>query len=51
VEDLSQQIRTLLQSTELRLRMGKQGRQKVLREYDMARNTRQFAEILERAAC
>ena len=50
VEDLSQQIRTLLQSTELRLRMGKQGRQKVLREYDMARNTRQFAEILERAA-
>ena len=47
VEDLSQQIRKLLQSSELREQMGKLARQKVLREYNMTRNSERFAMTLE----
>lgn len=47
VGELTQQIRTLLESADLRQSMGKQAREKVLREYDMARNTQRFSEILE----
>ncbi|HLZ39521.1 MAG TPA: glycosyltransferase family 4 protein [Candidatus Sulfotelmatobacter sp.] len=48
VDELSQQIRTLSQSFELRRKLGKEARQKVLHEYDMTRNTERFAAILER---
>jgi colanic acid/amylovoran biosynthesis glycosyltransferase len=47
VEDLSLQIRKLLQSSELREQMGKLAREKVLREYNMTRNTERFAMTLE----
>ena len=48
VEELSQQIRRLLQSPEMRQSMGKQARAKVLREYDMGRNAQRFSKILEK---
>lgn len=48
VDELTEQIRTLLQSAELRRKLGKEARQKVLREYDTTRNTERFAAILER---
>jgi glycosyltransferase involved in cell wall biosynthesis len=46
VEDLSEKIRDLLQSPELCTRIGKQARARVLRDYDMARNTERFASVL-----
>jgi len=46
VEDLKQTIRHLLQSPELCAQMGKQARARVVRDYDMARNTERFAAAL-----
>jgi glycosyltransferase involved in cell wall biosynthesis len=46
VEDLKQQMRQLLQSPEMRARMGRQARSRVVRDYDMARNTERFAAAL-----
>lgn len=43
VEDLTQQIRTLLESPEKSAQIGKQARARVVRDYDMARNTERFA--------
>ena len=48
VEDLSRQIRTLLQSSKLREQMGKLAREKVVREYDMTRNCERFAMTIEK---
>jgi glycosyltransferase involved in cell wall biosynthesis len=47
VEDLSRQIRDLLQSSKLREQMGKRAREKVVREYDMTRNCERFARTIE----
>jgi colanic acid/amylovoran biosynthesis glycosyltransferase len=46
VGDLSQKIRDLLESPELRAQIGRQARARVLRDYDMARNTERFAFVL-----
>jgi colanic acid/amylovoran biosynthesis glycosyltransferase len=46
VEDLSNQIRTLWESPELRAKLGRQARARVARDYDMARNTQKFATVL-----
>jgi colanic acid/amylovoran biosynthesis glycosyltransferase len=46
VEDLTRQIRFLLDSPDLRAKMGKQARGRVLRDYDITRNTERFAQIL-----
>ena len=48
VQDLSRQIRTLLQSSKLREQMGKLAREKVVREYDMTRNCERFAMTIEK---
>lgn len=48
VNELEKAIRTLLESPELRQRIGRQAREKVLREYDMARNTARFAALIEK---
>lgn len=45
-EDLAAQIGALLTSSELRVRIGKAGRDRVVRDYDLARNTVRFAEML-----
>jgi glycosyltransferase involved in cell wall biosynthesis len=45
--ELTQQIRTLLESADLRQGMGKLAREKVVREFDLAHNTQRFSEILE----
>ena len=46
VEDLRKAIRTLLESQELRARIGKQARVRVLRDYDKARNAEWFVSVL-----
>lgn len=46
VEDLTQQIRLVLDSPDLRTRLGKQGRVRVLRDYNIVRSTRRFALVL-----
>jgi colanic acid/amylovoran biosynthesis glycosyltransferase len=46
VADLTDKIRTLLESPELMRRIGAQARLKVVREYDAARNTETFATVL-----
>lgn len=46
VNELSSQLRTLLQSPDLMERIGRQARVRVLRDYDMARNTEHFAGVL-----
>jgi colanic acid/amylovoran biosynthesis glycosyltransferase len=46
VEDLTQQIRNLLESPELAAKIGKQARARVVRDYDMARNAQRFAAAL-----
>jgi glycosyltransferase involved in cell wall biosynthesis len=43
VEDLTAQVRVLLDSPDLRLKIGQQARARVLRDYDMAHNTQRFA--------
>lgn len=48
VDELCQEVRALLDSAELRNRIGKKAREKVLREYDIARNTERFAELIEK---
>jgi len=48
VDELCQAVRTFLDSAELRNRIGKKARDKVLREYDMARNTERFAALIEK---
>lgn len=47
VGELTERISALIQSAELRQRIGTNARQKVLRDYDMARNTARFAAMLE----
>lgn len=44
--ELSQQIGILLDSPELRLKMGRAARLRVLRDYDLATNTNRFAAML-----
>jgi glycosyltransferase involved in cell wall biosynthesis len=46
VEDLTQQIRNLLESPELSAEIGRQARIRVVRDYDMGRNTERFAAEL-----
>jgi glycosyltransferase involved in cell wall biosynthesis len=48
VDELCGAVRTLLDSSEVRNRIGKKAREKVLREYDMARNTERFATLVEK---
>ena len=48
VDELCQAVRTFLDSAELRNGIGKKAREKVLREYDMARNTARFAALVEK---
>jgi colanic acid/amylovoran biosynthesis glycosyltransferase len=47
VEDLTRTIRVLLESPERCEQMGRQARNRVARDYDMARNTERFAEALK----
>ncbi len=47
VEELTQAIRSLLESPEKMANLGKQARLRVLRDYDMARNTERFAAVLK----
>lgn len=47
VEDLTTQIRGLLDSPDQRLKIGQQARARVVRDYDMARNTQRFASELK----
>ena len=46
VEDLTQQIHRLLESPDLSAQIGRQARIRVVRDYDMARNTERFAKEL-----
>jgi glycosyltransferase involved in cell wall biosynthesis len=46
VQDLALKVSTLLKSPELCARMGGQARERVIRDYDMARNTSRFAAVL-----
>ncbi len=46
VEDLRSKIRSLLDSPQLCARIGTQARARVIRDYDMARNTERFAAVL-----
>ncbi len=46
VEDLTRKMRKLLDSPELSAQMGDQARGRVVRDYDMARNTERFATVL-----
>jgi colanic acid/amylovoran biosynthesis glycosyltransferase len=46
VEDLANKMRSLLESAELRRKIGEQARLRVLREYDMTRNTERFAAMV-----
>jgi len=48
VEDLIAQIRGLLVSADRRKKIGQQARTRVVRDYDMARNTQGFAEELKK---
>jgi glycosyltransferase involved in cell wall biosynthesis len=46
VEGIAKSISILLDSPELCAQIGRQGRVRVLRDYDMARNTERFAVVL-----
>jgi len=46
VDDLVKQVRDLLESPQEREQIGEQGRIRVERDYDMARNTERFAAVL-----
>jgi len=46
-DDLTQCLSNLLQSPDARRQMGKRAREKVLRDYDVTRNTARFAGLLE----
>ena len=46
LEAMTIKIRALLESPELMEEIGKQARLRVIRDYDMARNTARFAEVL-----
>jgi glycosyltransferase involved in cell wall biosynthesis len=46
VKDLKRAIRNLLESPELCAQIGRQARTRVVRDYDMARNTERFAAVL-----
>lgn len=46
LEELTAKIRALLESPELIQQIGKQARLRVIRDYNMARNTERFAEVL-----
>lgn len=48
VEDLTAQVRVLLDSPDLRTKIGQQARARVARDYDIARNTERFASELKR---
>ena len=47
VEDLVRTIRNLIDSPDLRLKIGRRARVRVEREYNMARNTERFAALLK----
>ena len=44
-EELAAALERLLDDPELRLRVGKSARQRVLRDYDLHRNAQQLAEV------
>jgi len=46
VESLTNTLKTLLESPELCTRLGKQARERVVRDYNLERNTRRFAAVL-----
>jgi len=46
VRDLECKIRCLIDSPQLRLTIGKRARERVLRDYDIGRNTEQLAAVL-----
>jgi len=46
VEDMAAKVRRLLESMELRSQIGQRARAKVVRDYNMAENTRLWAEVL-----
>jgi glycosyltransferase involved in cell wall biosynthesis len=46
VQDLTEKIRDLLKSPDLRAQMGRQARARVVRDYDGARNAERFAAVL-----
>lgn len=48
VEELAGAIARLMDETELRYRLGKAGRARVLEKYDLSRNTERLANIIER---
>jgi glycosyltransferase involved in cell wall biosynthesis len=47
VEDLKEKIQKLLETPGLCAQIGQQARARVIRDYDMSRNSERFAEILE----
>ena len=47
IQDMTNNLRILIDSPELRNTMGQKARARVLRDYDMARNTERFAGILK----
>ncbi len=47
VQDLVRMIRTLIESPELRIRIGQRAHARVEREYNMARNTERLAALLQ----
>lgn len=46
LDDLTSRIRSLLDSPALRSQIGKQARDRVIRDFDMVRNTQKFATVL-----
>ena len=46
VEDLTEKIRSLLESPEFCVQMGRNARARVVRDYDAARNAERFATVL-----
>jgi glycosyltransferase involved in cell wall biosynthesis len=49
LDDLTQGIRTLLEDAALRERLGRQGRERVLREYTLALQARRYLDLYQRA--
>lgn len=47
VEELTQAIAKLMDDSELRLRLGKRSRERILEKYDLTRNTERLANIIE----
>jgi len=49
VQDLKEKIRKLLETPGLCAQIGRQARGRVIRDYDMARNSERFAEVMTQA--